>query len=129
GVYSCGNALHVNDLVDYVSESGEYAGSSAALYSNRTERIERNLVSIDKSNDILYAVPQYIDINSINKKIVLYFRVKEKREEVTICFKCNRENIFTKKYRYLSPPEMERIEIELQSYGLTENDKFEITIE
>ncbi|MGV8149722.1 MAG: NAD(P)/FAD-dependent oxidoreductase, partial [Alkaliphilus sp.] len=42
GVYSCGNALHVNDLVDYVSESGEYAGSSAALYSNRTERIERN---------------------------------------------------------------------------------------
>ena len=32
GVFSCGNALHVNDLVDYVSESGEAAGKSAARY-------------------------------------------------------------------------------------------------
>ena len=30
GVFSCGNALHVNDLVDYVSESGELAGRAAA---------------------------------------------------------------------------------------------------
>lgn len=30
GVFSCGNALHVNDLVDYVSESGETAGENAA---------------------------------------------------------------------------------------------------
>ena len=30
GVYACGNALHVNDLVDYVSESGETAGRAAA---------------------------------------------------------------------------------------------------
>ena len=33
GVFSCGNAFHVNDLVDYVSESGELAGTSAARYS------------------------------------------------------------------------------------------------
>lgn len=32
GVFSCGNALHVNDLVDYVSESGELAGRAAAAY-------------------------------------------------------------------------------------------------
>ena len=30
GVFSCGNAMHVNDLVDYVSESGEIAGAAAA---------------------------------------------------------------------------------------------------
>ena len=30
GIFSCGNALHVNDLVDYVSESGELAGKAAA---------------------------------------------------------------------------------------------------
>jgi hypothetical protein len=30
GLYSCGNALQVNDLVDYVSESGETAGRNAA---------------------------------------------------------------------------------------------------
>ena len=30
GLFSCGNALHVNDLVDYVSESGKIAGERAA---------------------------------------------------------------------------------------------------
>jgi len=32
GVFSCGNSLHVYDLVDYVSESGEKAGHAASLY-------------------------------------------------------------------------------------------------
>ena len=30
GLFSCGNALHVNDLVDYVSESGSIVGEQAA---------------------------------------------------------------------------------------------------
>jgi len=33
GVFNCGNSMHVNDLVDYVSESGEIAGRGAAVYS------------------------------------------------------------------------------------------------
>jgi len=32
GVFCCGNALVVNDLVDYVSDSGETAGKNAAEY-------------------------------------------------------------------------------------------------
>ena len=129
GVYSCGNALHVNDLVDYVSESGEYAGDSAAEHSKRSIKKERKLVEIEKSNEILYVVPQYMDINSTNTKIVLYFRVKEKRENAAICFKLKGEIVFTKKYKYLNPPEMERIEIELESYNLTETDRFEFVVE
>ena len=35
-LFSCGNALHVNDLVDYVSESGSIAGERAALLCSRT---------------------------------------------------------------------------------------------
>ncbi len=33
GLFSCGNALHVNDLVDYVSESGDLAGTFAARWA------------------------------------------------------------------------------------------------
>ena len=36
GLFSCGNALHVNDLVDYVSESGCIAGEQAALLCSGT---------------------------------------------------------------------------------------------
>lgn len=35
GVFSCGNALHVNDLVDFVSASGEEAGKNAALFAKK----------------------------------------------------------------------------------------------
>ena len=40
-VFACGNALHVNDLVDYVSESGETAGKSAARLAS-AERSSRS---------------------------------------------------------------------------------------
>ena len=36
GLFSCGNALHVNDLVDYVPESGYIAGERAALLCSGT---------------------------------------------------------------------------------------------
>ena len=36
GVFSCGNSLQVFDLVDYVSDSGELAGTNAAEYAKGT---------------------------------------------------------------------------------------------
>ncbi|MDR3280396.1 MAG: FAD-dependent oxidoreductase [Synergistaceae bacterium] len=33
GIFSCGNALHVHDLVDWVSDEAERAGRAAALYA------------------------------------------------------------------------------------------------
>lgn len=38
GIFSCGNALHVNDLVDFVSESGEEAGRNAAAWCGAKQR-------------------------------------------------------------------------------------------
>ncbi|MTI69585.1 MAG: FAD-dependent oxidoreductase [Firmicutes bacterium] len=112
GIFSCGNALHVNDLVDYVSESGRYAGLSAARYIN--DNYERKFISVEKSlKDFAYIVPQYIDIKSIKDKVIFYFRSMDIKENVKIYIKCGENIIFHKKYRYLRPPEMERIEINL----------------
>jgi len=36
GVFSCGNALHVNDLADYVSESGKLAGAQASKFAQKS---------------------------------------------------------------------------------------------
>ena len=79
GVFSCGNALHVNDLVDYVSESGEIAGEKAAQYVRETS--EREFADISMvGQDFLYVVPQHIDIKADNKTVILYFRSREVRE-------------------------------------------------
>ena len=57
GIFACGNALHVHDLVDYVSQEGKKAGHAAADYvlgkTPETELIT-NLVS----NGVSYMVPQ-----------------------------------------------------------------------
>ncbi|HHV62331.1 MAG TPA: FAD-dependent oxidoreductase [Firmicutes bacterium] len=36
GIFACGNVLHVNDLVDNVSDEGERAGRQAGLYATGT---------------------------------------------------------------------------------------------
>lgn len=67
GVFACGNCLHVNDLVDYVSESGELAGEAAARYAQGTQHggtesggQEAPQVEIRADRSLLYVVPQRI---------------------------------------------------------------------
>ena len=68
GIFSCGNALHVNDLVDYVSEGAEIAGENAALYSQK----KRALIDIEIDKVFIHSAPK-IDINAPIDKIKVYF--------------------------------------------------------
>ena len=70
GIFSCGNALHVNDLVDYVSASGELAGKSAAHFAAHT----RDEIALTISDDFGYLVPQRLDRTEDNSGVTLYFR-------------------------------------------------------
>ena len=57
GIFACGNALHVHDLVDYVSQEGKKAGMAAADYvlGNKNDgEVITNVVS----NGVSYMVPQ-----------------------------------------------------------------------
>lgn len=112
GVFSCGNALHVNDLVDYVSESGKYAGENAASYAKYKEKVR--LITIDSSDkDFLYVVPQRVNYISRNEKIILYFRSKDVRKNVKVLLMYKDKVLFKKTYSNLKPPEMERIEFDI----------------
>ncbi len=111
GVFVCGNALHVNDLVDYVSESGKSAGSAAADYC----RAVREFVELTPGQDFLYSVPERLDINSDMSKTVVFFRSRQEREKTQMDVLLNGKSIFHKKYARLKPPEMERIEVDLSA--------------
>jgi thioredoxin reductase len=124
GVFSCGNALHVNDLVDYVSESGELAGKNAALYAN--SKTSRENISLEySSKDFLYVVPQRIDLKSENKKVILYIRSREIKNKAVIRVTSGKNILFNKKYGVLRPPEMERLELDISSIN---EDSREINI-
>ena len=125
GVFSCGNALHVNDLVDYVSESGETAGGNAAAY----EKKERREIDLKASGEFLYVVPQKLDLNRDNSKTTVYFRSREILDKCVFKIKKDGQEVFKKKYPFLRPPEMEKLVIDFDSYKLDESSELKLEIE
>ncbi len=119
GVFACGNAVHVNDLADYVSESGETAGRSAAAYaaSRRAgagRASGRRLAPVEAGPGFLYAVPQYFDLDAPrdDRRPAFYFRSRatEPRGAV-VRLKAGGASLFERSYAALRPPEMERFEL------------------
>ena len=125
GVFSCGNALHVNDLVDYVSESGECAGKNAACYKPKP----RAEIDIEASDRFGYIVPQRLDLNADNRETVLYFRSRDVLNGCTLKMRLDGKEVFSKKYPFLRPPEMERLEMDFSSLPLTAASRLELDIE
>lgn len=125
GIFSCGNALHVNDLVDYVSESGEIAGENAAKYV----KAERKEIPVKAGSRLLYAVPQKLDLNSDNQKTVLYFRSRDILNGCTFKITVDGKTVFSKKYPFLRPPEMENLQIDFSQYQLSEHSEIQLDIE
>ncbi|MBQ1533281.1 MAG: FAD-dependent oxidoreductase, partial [Erysipelotrichaceae bacterium] len=80
GIFACGNALHVHDLVDYVSIEARKAGKAAAEYvlhgKDETETV-RNTVQ----NGISYMVPQHFHKGN---DIEFMFRVNRVFKECSI---------------------------------------------
>lgn len=128
GVFSCGNALHVNDLVDYVSESGQLTGDGVKGYLENNKNISRE-VPINYSNEkIAYVVPQKINLLSQTKKFPIYFRSKDVIQDVFLNLKINGQVVIKKKYRTIRPPEMERIELDISKYNLDKDCEIELIL-
>lgn len=107
GVFSCGNALHVNDLVDYVSQSGDIAGKFAAKY--RPEKRYRVKIDYPK-NEFSYVVPQYYDLME-QGELTLYFRVRKDCANKTVFIENDEKVIKKKKYQRMLPSEMETLTV------------------
>lgn len=126
GVFSCGNALHVNDLVDYVSQSGETAGQNAALYDPHREQ---TLIPVTAGEGLLYAVPQRLDLQSDNSAVTLYFRSRQNLGRCRLVITADGRELFTRNYPFLRPPEMERLTLDLSDRGLTAETEIKLEIE
>jgi thioredoxin reductase len=113
GIFSCGNALHVNDLVDYVSESGDIAGTNAARYAERGTA-ERNVIPVKQEGDLLYAVPQCIDLNTKDRAII-YLRSSKSFDEAHLRIYSGDQEYLSKKLKRVKPPEMERVLLDLSA--------------
>ena len=123
GVFSCGNALYINNLVDYVSESGEAAGLGAARYMQQTRRY----VNINASKDFLTLTPHCIDFDMLRGDISFFFRPKTVRENATVRVTVDGTDVFTQEYTAIRPAEMERISVNLNEI-LNVDSKVDVTL-
>lgn len=125
GIFSCGNALHVNDLVDYVSESGEEAGKNAASFV----KSEQKKISLDAESGLLYLVPQTLDLNKDNSAVTLYFRSREILNNCRLVIKIDGGEVVSKRYAFMRPPEMEKLVINFNKYKLNDNSNITVNAE
>jgi NADPH-dependent 2,4-dienoyl-CoA reductase/sulfur reductase-like enzyme len=113
GIFSCGNALHVNDLVDYVTESGERAGKNAALYRGG----EANRVRISAEGPFGYLVPQMINPAADNSDVKFYFRSNRIMGRCRLTVMSDGKEIYKKACPFMRPPEMETLALDLSRAG------------
>ena len=125
GVFACGNALHVNDLVDYVSESGEVAGAAAAEQTRRA----RGLLPVECDNSLLYIVPQRVSRNAETQECVFFFRSAKDMDNATLTITKGGNTLFSKRFSHLRPPEMERLPVLLTPEQLCGNEPLRFHLE
>ncbi len=108
GVYAVGNALHVHDLVDYVSEGAATAGADAA------NTRKRSLVKVG-AEGLMYVVPQYVDVSDANEKKTFYMRAPRDMAVASVKLYADGELVAERKLKNVKPPEMLRIQFKFRA--------------
>ncbi len=110
GIFACGNALHVHDLVDNVSEESLRAGESAARYvlsaGGRAADCE-----VENGDGVTGCVPQRIHADRSDGLLRLMFRPARVQKNARICVDADGQNIFAKKAMVVAPGEMVTLDI------------------
>jgi hypothetical protein len=110
GIFTCGNVLHVHDLVDNVTTESYTAGRNAADYINGIHHAGKS-VEVFATGGVRYTVPSTINPENIGNGIDVRFRVGEvhKAAYISVYFDDVREMHLKKKI--LTPGEMESVKL------------------
>lgn len=122
GLFACGNALHIHDLVDFVSDEGDHAGTSAARRALRRSVTPHATPPAATSRagsaptrageGVRYIVPQFV--HSQTSRVTLRFRTSASFENASIVIEkrlANGEVELVKRRRVLVavPAEMQSV--------------------
>jgi NADPH-dependent 2,4-dienoyl-CoA reductase/sulfur reductase-like enzyme len=126
GVFACGNALQVHDLVDFVSEEAEVAGRYAAKFVLEGKKRGETL-AVDNGKNISYCCPQKIDLSETGN-IKIFFRVSNTFKNPVIRITSGDTVLMEKKKKIAVPGEMETAILTAQKLALAK-DKIEVSLE
>ncbi|MBE6830677.1 FAD-dependent oxidoreductase [Clostridium sp. KNHs216] len=105
GIFSCGNVLHVHDLVDFVSEESAKAGANAYKYVQGQLAKEEETLEVVNGFGVSGAVPQHIS-KKLDEPITIMFRPRGVYKDAKVCIDVGDVQAAEKKSRILTPGEM-----------------------
>lgn len=123
GIFSCGNVLHVHDLVDFVSDEAEIAGAAAARYL-KGQLPPRTAVKTVAGKGVRYVVPQLISGNE--EDIRLYFRPDNVYRTAVVRVLSGGKELKKRNKRIVTPGEMETVVLHKEEIAAVQG---EISIE
>jgi pyruvate/2-oxoglutarate dehydrogenase complex dihydrolipoamide dehydrogenase (E3) component len=106
GVFSCGNGLHVHDLVDLVSEEGERAAEHAAAYLEGAAN--KPMVPVTVSGGIRYVLPRQL---TAGEDGYLSMRVMLPGRDQKLTVTAGGKTLVSKKMKRVMPSEMIRLKV------------------
>ena len=112
GIFACGNALHVHDLVDFVTREAYMAGGSAAEFVKNGGSFgdgEKTVVNCKATGGVRYTVPQKLELYGAPEELKFFFRVDNIYKGVKLEVKVGGEVIKSVSKRSVAPGEMESI--------------------
>ncbi len=110
GIFACGNALHVHDLVDNVSEESLRAGASAARFALGGASDDADC-AVTNGDGVTGCVPQRIHADRGEGTIRLMFRPARVQRNARICVDADGQTIYAKKAMIVAPGEMVTVEL------------------
>ena len=108
GVFACGNALHVHDIVDYVTQESYDAAYYAARYI-RNEAAAGQTVRVVASEGVRYTVPAALVWEGPEALNLVSLRSDKEYAPGVITIQADNEVIRTIDKRIIIPSEMERL--------------------
>ena len=118
GIFACGNVLQVHDLVDYVSEEAERAGTAAGEFVRGLSG-QNTCIATVAGDGIRYVIPQRI--TAVDSNVSLFMRVTQPCSNVRICVFDGDRMITSVKRMKVAPGEMEKISVKAESLANVEN--------
>jgi NADPH-dependent 2,4-dienoyl-CoA reductase/sulfur reductase-like enzyme len=124
GIFSCGNVLHVHDVVDYVSDEAALAAEFAVRYLTGEIKPPESYIDIRPKVGVGYVLPQRV---SGLTDFTLSLRVTEPSRNQAVLIRDGDRKVARKKIVRLHPAEMIRIKVKAKK--LQGAKRLEVSVE
>jgi len=103
GIFVAGNALVINDLVDYAAEQGELAAEGAKTFIDNNGIPTKDWIKMEVGRNIRFIIPHYV---SGERDLIVYSRVQRPESNIYFSISSFRIKMFN-----VRPAEMIRVKI------------------